>query len=78
VELTKTVVGWLSHNGRIGNKPEFALGYFDELVAERAKGRMENIGGDAELALLVAGTFGRSWVMILSRAGRTKGNLLLC
>jgi hypothetical protein len=48
VELVKAMGGWWWHSGRIDNKPEFSPGYFSGLVAERAKGRIENIGGEAE------------------------------
>jgi hypothetical protein len=49
VELTKVVGDWLWHSDRIGNKLKLGLGCLDEFVVERAKGRLENIGGEAEL-----------------------------
>jgi hypothetical protein len=48
VEPTKAVGDWLWYSGRIGNKPELALGCLGEFVAERANGRMVSIGGEAE------------------------------
>jgi hypothetical protein len=52
VKSAKVVGGWLWHSGRIGNKPEFAHGYFGGLVAKRVKGRMENIHGEADAIAL--------------------------
>jgi hypothetical protein len=43
VELVKIADDWLWHSGRIGNMPD--LGYFGNLVVERAKDRIENIIG---------------------------------
>jgi hypothetical protein len=48
VEPTKAVGDWLWYSGRIGNKPELALGCLGEFVAERVNGRMVSIGGEAE------------------------------
>jgi hypothetical protein len=42
------MVGWLWRSGRIGNKLGFSPSCFSGLVAERAKGRTENIGGEVE------------------------------
>jgi hypothetical protein len=45
MELAKAVDDWSWRNGRIDNMSKVGLGYFGELVVERAKDRMENIAG---------------------------------
>jgi hypothetical protein len=43
VELVNNVVGWLWHNGKIGNKQELGFDCFGGLVAEKARGMTESI-----------------------------------
>jgi hypothetical protein len=47
VELAKFEDDWLWCNGRIGNRSELGFDCFGMFV-ERAKGRMESIGGGGE------------------------------
>jgi hypothetical protein len=44
-ELAEVVGGWLWRNDMIGNKLELGLGCFGRLAVEKAKGRVESIGG---------------------------------
>jgi hypothetical protein len=44
VELMKAGGDWLWCSDMIDNKSEFALGCLGEFVAEKARGRIENIG----------------------------------
>jgi hypothetical protein len=48
-----------------GNKPELGLGYFDRLVVEKAKGKMESIGGGGER---IAWWGCPPWMMIVAEA----------
>jgi hypothetical protein len=48
VELAKAVSEWLWRSGKIDNKWEFDLDRFGGLVVERARGRTQNIDGEAE------------------------------
>jgi hypothetical protein len=45
LELMEVVGDWLYRSDNIDNRPELGLDLFGGLVAERAKGRMENING---------------------------------
>jgi hypothetical protein len=44
-ELAEAEDDWLWCSDMAGNKPELGLGYFGRLVVEKAKNRMESIGG---------------------------------
>jgi hypothetical protein len=48
VELMNDVGDWLWHSGRTDNWSELDLDFFGGLVAERARGRIENIDGGAD------------------------------
>jgi hypothetical protein len=45
VELAKILDDCLWHSGTVDNMPEVGLGYFDKLVVERVKERIESIAG---------------------------------
>jgi hypothetical protein len=48
VELVKVEDGWLWHSDMTGNKPRVRLGCFGRLFVEKAKGKIESIGGGGE------------------------------
>jgi hypothetical protein len=45
VELAKDADDWVWRNDRIDNMMKFGFAWFVKLVLEKAKDRMENIGG---------------------------------
>jgi hypothetical protein len=45
VELAKDADDWVWRNDRIDNMTKFGFAWFVKLVLEKAKDRMENIGG---------------------------------
>jgi hypothetical protein len=47
VEMVKDVVGWLWHNGKIGNKSKPGFDCFGGLVAEKVRGLTESIDDGA-------------------------------
>jgi hypothetical protein len=48
-ELVEIARDWLWCNDMTGFRQELGLGCFGRLAMERAKGRMESIGGEGEL-----------------------------